>query len=68
MTHLTHKGWTFSPPEYLGCPWWTATGPDYDAEHDGFDWTDNGQKVEARTFKDLIQEIEEYLLDQAENA
>jgi len=56
-----YRGWSISPPEI--CPFWTATGPDYDASYEGPEdgWVDNGQKVEARTYKDLLAEIEDFI-------
>lgn len=64
--HLTHKGWSIEQCEWTGQ--WRATGPDYDASTDGpeGDWIDNGERVEAPTFKAVIQEIDEFLLARAE--
>lgn len=57
----TYKGWSVSPPDV--CPFWTATGPNYDASYEGPEdgWVDNGEKVEARTYKDLLVEIEDFI-------
>jgi len=63
MTRKTHRGWSISPPD-IG-PFWTATSPDYDASYVGPEdgWVDNGAKVEARTYDDLLVEIEDFILN-----
>lgn len=57
----TYKGWIIDPPDLN--PFWSATGPNYDASYEGPEggWVDNGEKVEARTYKDLLVEIEDFI-------
>lgn len=57
-----YKGWSISPPEGL-CPFWIATSSNYDASYEGPEdgWVDNGEMVEAKTYKDLLVEIEDFI-------
>lgn len=61
VTDDTYRGWTIIPPDY--CPFWTATGPNYDASYEGPEdgWVDNGEKVEARTRDALLVEIDDFI-------
>lgn len=61
MTRVTHKGWTIDVDPVMGVLWF-ATGPDYDASYEGPEdgWVDNGQKVAASTFEELVQAIDDF--------
>lgn len=67
MTHLIHRGWTIEPCEFRR-DYWTATGPDYDASTDGGegDWIDNGERVEAKGFREILSEIDAFISDTEE--
>ena len=60
---MTHRGWRISydpPPIPVRTFDWTATHPDYDAEWLGEEdgWQDNGLKVNAPTYAELLAEID----------
>lgn len=64
MDQMKYKGWTIDTDPCFGLIW-TATGPNYDAwTDDEGDWTDNGEKVSAHSYKELLVEIESYIEDQ----
>jgi hypothetical protein len=44
---------------------YTATSPDYEASWEGEEdgWVDNGQRVEARTREDLIEEVDAWFAE-----
>jgi hypothetical protein len=55
----TYRGWTIGQDptdEYY------ATGPNYDASYEGPEdgWVDNGEKVSAPTYDELVEEIDSY--------
>lgn len=58
-----YRGWKISfdpPPIPVRSFDWQATHPDYDASYEGEEdgWVDNGLKVNAATYEDLLLEID----------
>lgn len=58
-----HRGWLINcdfPPIPVRDFDWTATHPNYDASYEGPEdgWVDNGLKVHAATYKELLAEID----------
>lgn len=58
----TYRGWSISfdnPPIPIRSMDWSATHEDYDAWTDGEgEWTDNGLKVHAETYDELMDAID----------
>lgn len=51
-----HRGWSIQ----WDYGYYTATGPNYDASYEGPEdgWVDNGERVSARTWDGVIEEID----------
>lgn len=65
----TYRGWSISadcPPIPCRDFDWTATHPSYDVDCDQDGFFDNGMKVNAATYKELLAEIDLFELDLAE--
>lgn len=60
----TYRGWTITQGRWPE-PAWLATSSNYDASYEGEDdgWVDNGEKVEAKTYENLIAEIDAWFED-----
>ena len=59
-----HRGWRIdfgAKPIPIRDFDWTATHPDYDASWEGEEdgWVDNGLKVNAATYEELLEAIDE---------
>ena len=61
-----YKGWEISvdmPPIPIRDYDWTATHPQYDVDCDQDGFHDNGMKVHAATYKELLAEIDAFEAD-----
>lgn len=59
----TYKGWSISvdPKPIPNRSFdWEATHPDYDAWNDGDGWQDNGLSVNAATYEELLEAIDQW--------
>lgn len=59
-----HRGWSIE----WDYGYFTATGPDYDASYEGEEdgWVDNGQRVSARTWEGVIEEIDAWFAERGQ--
>ena len=67
----THRGWTISydqPPIPIRSFDWCATHPNYDVDCDQDGFFDNGMKVNAATYEELLEEIDTFEAVLAEDA